>query len=135
MSISTSPVRSTPPDPRLRKLRDALDRVASRDFGRLLGRWRALSRKPDGDKLQALEADIAASAARRAARAASKPAVTIDASLPIAARADDIVELIRKHQVVVIAGETGSRKTIQLPKLCPAPVRGETGRIDWTQPR
>ena len=135
MSTSTSPARSSSPDPRLRQLRDALDRVASRDFGRLLGRWRALSRKPDSGKLQALEADIAVSAARRAARASSKPAVTVDASLPIAARADDIVELIRKHQVVVIAGETGSGKTTQLPKLCLAAGRGEAGMIGCTQPR
>ncbi|HEY4291705.1 ATP-dependent RNA helicase HrpA [Luteibacter sp.] len=135
MSTSTSPTRPSAPDPRLRELRDALARVASRDFGRLLGRWRALSRKPDAGKLQALAADIAASTARRAARVASKPVIAVDASLPIAARADDIVKLIREHQVVVIAGETGSGKTTQLPKLCLAAGRGEAGMIGCTQPR
>ena len=126
---------ATPPDPRLRPLREALATVSSRDFGRLLGRWRSLSRQPDTRKLDALAADIAASAARRQARAAAKPAIRLDESLPISARAEEIVELIRKHQVVVIAGETGSGKTTQLPKLCLAAGRGEAGMIGCTQPR
>ncbi|MEO7199928.1 MAG: ATP-dependent RNA helicase HrpA, partial [Dokdonella sp.] len=59
----------------------------------------------------------------------------VDESLPIAARADEIVDLIRKHQVIVLAGETGSGKTTQLPKLCLAAGRGRTGMIGCTQPR
>ena len=133
------PMNDTPNPPsdeaRLRTLREALAGVSSRDFGRLLGRWRGLSRQPDARKLEALAVDIAASAARRQARAAAKPAVRLDESLPISARADEIVELIRKHQVVVIAGETGSGKTTQLPKLCLAAGRGEAGMIGCTQPR
>ncbi|HET6905367.1 MAG TPA: ATP-dependent RNA helicase HrpA [Rhodanobacteraceae bacterium] len=70
-----------------------------------------------------------------AARAASIPPVTIDESLPIAQRADEIVELIRSRQVLVIAGETGSGKTTQLPKLCLAAGRGVHGMIGCTQPR
>ena len=126
---------SASPDARLRELRRALDGVSSRDFGRLLGRWRGLSRQPDAAKLDALMAAIEASAAKRQARVAAKPAVKLDESLPITARADEIVELIRKHQVVVIAGETGSGKTTQLPKLCLAAGRGEAGMIGCTQPR
>ncbi|HET6806048.1 MAG TPA: ATP-dependent RNA helicase HrpA [Frateuria sp.] len=126
---------ATPPEARLRALRDALATVSSRDFGRLLGRWRGLARQPDARKLEALASDIAASAARRQARMQSKPAIRLDESLPISARADEIVELIRTHQVVVIAGETGSGKTTQLPKLCLAAGRGEAGMIGCTQPR
>src|SRR6185437_7160632 len=70
-----------------------------------------------------------------AARVASIPPITIDEALPIARRADEIVELIRKHQVLVIAGETGSGKTTQLPKLCLAAGRGVEGMIGCTQPR
>ncbi|HET6912735.1 MAG TPA: ATP-dependent RNA helicase HrpA [Rhodanobacteraceae bacterium] len=70
-----------------------------------------------------------------AARAASIPPITIDESLPIAQRADEIVELIRTRQVLVIAGETGSGKTTQLPKLCLAAGRGIHGKIGCTQPR
>ena len=123
------------PDVRLRPLRQALDTVSSRDFGRLLGRWRELTRRFDEKKLAALSADIEASAIRRQARVDAKPAIRLDESLPITARADEIVELIRKHQVVVIAGETGSGKTTQLPKLCLAAGRGEAGMIGCTQPR
>ena len=63
------------------------------------------------------------------------PAATVDDDLPIAAEADRIVELIRKHQVVIVAGETGSGKTTQLPKLCLAAGRGAAGMIGCTQPR
>jgi ATP-dependent helicase HrpA len=120
-------------DPRL--LRQQLDSVSSRDFGRLLGRLRGLSRRPEANKLAALAADIARSAAKRQQRVAAKPVIALDESLPISARGEDIIELIRKHQVVVIAGETGSGKTTQLPKLCLAAGRGEAGMIGCTQPR
>ncbi len=116
-------------------LRAELDHVMARDFGRLLSRWRRLREQPAGAALEALRADVAASKARRDARAARVPAIRIDESLPIAARADEIVELIRKHQVVVLAGETGSGKTTQLPKLCLAAGRGAGGLIGCTQPR
>ena len=122
-------------DTRMRSLRNVLDSVSSRDFGRLLGRWRVLSRRPDEAKLEKLVADIERSAAVRRARVAAKPTIRLDESLPISARADDIIELIRKHQIVVIAGETGSGKTTQLPKLCLAAGRGEAGMIGCTQPR
>ncbi|MBM7122528.1 ATP-dependent RNA helicase HrpA [Dyella kyungheensis] len=133
MTPTASNAAST--DARLRPLRQALDDVTSRDYGRLLGRWRELSRRFDEKKLAALSADIEASVARRKARAAAKPAIRLDESLPITARAEEIIELIRKHQVVVIAGETGSGKTTQLPKLCLAAGRGEAGMIGCTQPR
>src|SRR5690606_5768161 len=51
------------------------------------------------------------------------------------AQAERIIELIRSHQVVVIAGETGSGKTTQIPKLCLAAGRGSAGMIGCTQPR
>ncbi len=63
------------------------------------------------------------------------PRLPIDPQLPIAAAADEIVELIRRHQVVVVAGETGSGKTTQLPRLCLAAGRGAKGMIGCTQPR
>ncbi|HZX70310.1 MAG TPA: ATP-dependent RNA helicase HrpA, partial [Rhodanobacter sp.] len=135
---STTPVVAT--DPGLRKLRRQLDAVCSRDFARLLGRWRTLSRRADEsradeNKVEALVVDIERSAAKRGARVAAKPVIRLDASLPISARGEDIVKLIREHQVVVIAGETGSGKTTQLPKLCLAAGCGEAGMIGCTQPR
>src|SRR5690348_10724107 len=135
MNDHCAPASDPAADPGLRTLRRQLDAVCSRDFGRLLGRWRTLSRRPDEKKMGALAADIERSASQRRARVAAKPAIHLDASLPISARGEDIVKLIREHQVVVIAGETGSGKTTQLPKLCLAAGRGEAGMIGCTQPR
>jgi len=55
--------------------------------------------------------------------------------LPISARAGEIVDAIQAHPVVILAGETGSGKTTQIPKLCLTAGRGSTGRIACTQPR
>ena len=55
--------------------------------------------------------------------------------LPISARAEEIVGLIQTHQVVILAGETGSGKTTQIPKMCLAAGGGARGRIACTQPR
>ena len=55
--------------------------------------------------------------------------------LPISARADEITAAIAENQVVILAGETGSGKTTQIPKMCLAAGRGQRGRIACTQPR
>ena len=55
--------------------------------------------------------------------------------LPVSQRRDDLAASIRDHQVVVVAGETGSGKTTQLPKICLELGRGTTGLIGHTQPR
>ncbi len=55
--------------------------------------------------------------------------------LPITARAEEIVALLQSHQVVILAGETGSGKTTQIPKMCLLAGGGQTGRIACTQPR
>src|SRR5262245_20511102 len=55
--------------------------------------------------------------------------------LPITARVADLADAIAAHPVVIVAGETGSGKTTQLPKICLAMGRGTDGRIGCTQPR
>lgn len=55
--------------------------------------------------------------------------------LPVTQRREDIAEAIREHQVVIVAGETGSGKTTQLPKICLELGRGTNGLIGHTQPR
>jgi ATP-dependent helicase HrpA len=113
-----------------------IDGALSRDRGRLLGLWSKCKAKPDDAALGgAFALKLHASIAERERRAAMLPTAMVDSSLPIAASADAIIELIRKHQVVVIAGETGSGKTTQLPKLCIAAGRGAAGMIGCTQPR
>ncbi|MBP3974896.1 ATP-dependent RNA helicase HrpA [Pseudoxanthomonas spadix] len=116
--------------------RRAIDGALSRDRGRLHGLWARWKARPDDEQLrerfgQALQASVQAFEQR----AASLPAITLDPSLPIAREGEQIVALIRSHQVVVIAGETGSGKTTQLPKLCLAAGRGVAGMIGCTQPR
>src|SRR5438445_231085 len=102
----------------LKSLREALDHVMARDLGRLLARWRRLASArpaPAAHELAALRSDIDASVSRRAARAQRVPEIRVDETLPISVKADEIVRLIKTHQVVVLAGETGSGKTTQLP--------------------
>ena len=116
--------------------RRAIDGALTRDRGRLHGLWSRWNGKPgDAGARAAFEQALAVSSAKVSARVASAPAVTLDESLPIAREAEQIVELIRAHPVVVIAGETGSGKTTQLPKLCLAAGRGVAGMIGCTQPR
>jgi ATP-dependent helicase HrpA len=61
--------------------------------------------------------------------------IQFPAELPVSARREDIAEAIRDHQVVIVAGETGSGKTTQLPKICLMLGRGEDAMIGHTQPR
>ncbi|GAA2877047.1 ATP-dependent helicase [Actinoplanes cyaneus] len=63
------------------------------------------------------------------------PPITYPQALPVSARKDDIAAAIRDHQVVVVAGETGSGKTTQIPKICLELGRGVRGQIGHTQPR
>ena len=68
-------------------------------------------------------------------REASVPAITYPPELPVSAARNEIMAAIRAAQVVVIAGETGSGKTTQLPKMCLELGRGVRGLIGHTQPR
>ncbi|MBN8214579.1 MAG: ATP-dependent RNA helicase HrpA [Xanthomonadales bacterium] len=126
-----------PHDRALQNARRAVDGALARDRGRLLGLWSRWSAKTADAGAQAAFADaLAKSVAAREVRAKSLPtAFEIDPALPIGGEAERIIELIRSHQVVVIAGETGSGKTTQLPKLCLAAGRGAAGMIGCTQPR
>src|ERR1700733_5058374 len=74
-------------------------------------------------------------AAARAVRRAAMPPITYPPELPVSQRRDEIAKAIRDHQVVIIAGETGSGKTTQIPKICLELGRGVAGQIGHTQPR
>src|SRR5690625_1936081 len=63
------------------------------------------------------------------------PKITYPEALPVSARRSDIAAAIKDHQVVIIAGETGSGKTTQIPKICLELGRGQNGQIGHTQPR
>ena len=59
----------------------------------------------------------------------------LNTDLPVTTRCDEIINAIKDHQVIIVAGETGSGKTTQLPKLAMLAGRGITGQIGHTQPR
>ncbi|HTX29588.1 MAG TPA: ATP-dependent RNA helicase HrpA [Streptosporangiaceae bacterium] len=71
----------------------------------------------------------------RAARRAAMAPIEYPSELPVSQRRDEIARAIRDHQVVIIAGETGSGKTTQIPKICLELGRGVEGQIAHTQPR
>ncbi|GAA5184808.1 ATP-dependent RNA helicase HrpA [Rugosimonospora acidiphila] len=73
--------------------------------------------------------------ARLDRRRAAVPGITYPEALPVSQKKDDILAAIRDHQVVIVAGETGSGKTTQLPKICLELGRGINGMIGHTQPR
>ena len=85
--------------------------------------------------LQEIGAEIHAAAERVALTDAAVPTITYPDALPVTARKNDIAEAIRDNQVVIIAGETGSGKTTQIPKICLELGRGRRGFIGHTQPR
>lgn len=87
------------------------------------------------DKLLALAQRINASALRRKERQENVPKIIYPEDLPVTQRLDDIRKAITDHQVVVLAGETGSGKTTQIPKICLEMGRGVAGLIAHTQPR
>ncbi len=120
----------------LRQARRSLDQACTRDRGRLLGLWAKWNAHPsDAAARERFQAGLARSLALRQSRAEALPRAEPDPGLPIAREADRIVALLRAHPVVVVAGETGSGKTTQLPKLCLAAGRGAAGMIGCTQPR
>jgi ATP-dependent helicase HrpA len=85
--------------------------------------------------IEKITADLDAAEDRLARRRASVPAITYPEALPVSGRREEIAAAIRDHQVVVVAGETGSGKTTQIPKICLELGRGIRGMIGHTQPR
>ncbi|MCB5190041.1 ATP-dependent RNA helicase HrpA [Methylobacillus arboreus] len=91
--------------------------------------------KPVDKLLAELAAKIQASVNRLKLRREQLPRPEYPQELPVSTRKDEIAEAIRKNQVVIVSGETGSGKTTQLPKICLELGRGVSGLIGHTQPR
>ncbi|MGL1011707.1 ATP-dependent RNA helicase HrpA [Vibrio vulnificus] len=79
--------------------------------------------------------DIAKSMMEVEQRSRYQPKIEYPEILPVSQKKDDIADAIAHHQVVIVAGETGSGKTTQLPKICAELGRGKFGLIGHTQPR
>lgn len=112
-----------------------LDHAMIAERHRLRRQLHELRKRPDDAKLAQWAQRVQASCDQAVARKASVPTVRYDDSLPIAAKRDEIKKLVAENQVVIIAGETGSGKTTQLPKICLELGRGQFGLIAHTQPR
>ncbi|GAA4550866.1 ATP-dependent RNA helicase HrpA [Pseudonocardia xishanensis] len=119
-------------------LADLEARVAalrSTDAQRLGRRLQGARRSGNGRAQQAVAEAVATAEHRLERRRAAVPRISYPEQLPVSARREDIAAAIRDNQVVIIAGETGSGKTTQLPKICLELGRGVTGLIGHTQPR
>ncbi|MFF5447314.1 ATP-dependent RNA helicase HrpA [Streptomyces sp. NPDC012888] len=120
-------------------LQTLLGEISLRDAHRLGRRLEGARRirKPEARQgvLDEIAAEAAKAAERLAGRASRMPRVTYPEALPVSQKKDEIAEAIRDHQVVIVAGETGSGKTTQIPKICMELGRGVKGMIGHTQPR
>lgn len=92
-------------------------------------------KQPSDKQWEKLTADLTRAQARLQRRRATVPTITYPPDLPVSAAREEIAAAIAAHQVVVVAGETGSGKTTQLPKICLELGRGVKGAIGHTQPR
>ncbi|NUT98546.1 MAG: ATP-dependent RNA helicase HrpA [Saccharothrix sp.] len=118
-----------------RRLSDLMTRDARRLRRRLEGAKKVRDEKARAAVHAEIAAEVEQAELRVALRREAVPKITYPAELPVSARKDDIAALIRDHQVVIVAGETGSGKTTQIPKICLELGRGVLGQIGHTQPR
>ncbi|MDQ0909462.1 ATP-dependent helicase HrpA [Streptomyces canus] len=136
--MSTHPAPA-PGTPAFGDLAARLTELSLRDAHRLGRRLEGARkiRKPEARAavLSEIEAEVGKGEERVSARRARVPAVSYPEQLPVSQKKDDIAAAIRDHQVVIVAGETGSGKTTQIPKICLELGRGVKGMIGHTQPR
>lgn len=112
-----------------------LDGLLGSDREQLGRRLERVRRTKDARALQGVVAAVEQAERRVEVRRSAVPEITYPPELPVSQLKDDIAAAIRDHQVVVVAGETGSGKTTQIPKICLELGRGVQGMIGHTQPR
>ena len=131
-TTTTSTPDTTSNAPSHKELYAQLSEVSAADEHRLRRRLK----KARSDRARhAIARDLAAARTQFAAKIATLPTITYPPDLPVSQRVDDIADTIRTHQVTIVAGETGSGKTTQIPKICLALGCGRKGMIGHTQPR
>ena len=133
----SSPAVTSPPT--VAGLAARLPEVGVADAARLGRRLERLRGVRDPGRrnhdLAQLERQLSGAADRVARRRERVPRMHYPPTLPVSARREDLLAAIADHQVVIVAGETGSGKTTQLPKICLELGRGVRGLIGHTQPR
>ena len=125
--------------PSIAELAARLPDLAPLDERRIRRGLSAARKLRDGDaRRQAtvkLAMQVERAEARLAARRSAVPRISYPPELPISERREEIAQAIKANQVVIVAGETGSGKTTQIPKICLELGRGVRGMIGHTQPR
>ncbi|WP_369681188.1 ATP-dependent RNA helicase HrpA [Lawsonella clevelandensis] len=108
------------------------EKVTLRDYDQLR---RRIQHVRSISSCEAIEQDLETAELKLQLRQETLPHISYPQELPISARINDIRDALLHHQVVIVAGETGSGKTTQLPKLCMELGWGTRGIIGHTQPR
>ncbi|GAA6172919.1 ATP-dependent RNA helicase HrpA [Colwellia sp. KU-HH00111] len=149
LCIENSTLTKEPPN--IQHLFDALQRVKRADFlwlkKQLIHHKRMMNQLASSESHQDTKVSQQLKQLKKTAQAIEQsinekqqklqnlPSITYPEGLPISDNAEQISQAIRDHQVVIIAGETGSGKTTQIPKICLELGRGVDGLIGHTQPR
>ncbi|MDR4496635.1 MAG: ATP-dependent RNA helicase HrpA [Candidatus Scalindua sp.] len=126
--------------PNLEKTRRLIKSTMLRDQPKFRKQLSRLQKQKDKDRkwykdIQQLRDLIRASALFRKNRLEKRPQMSYPVHLPILKHREELIDAIRLHQVLIIAGETGSGKTTQLPKMCVDAGQGQAAIIACTQPR
>lgn len=118
----------------LEQVRQQIDQCMVKDRFGFTKKLRRIRSRED-QQFKSLLASIERSCDMARQRREALPAISYPDSLPISQKREEIAAAIEQHQVVIVAGETGSGKTTQLPKICLELGRGVYGMVGHTQPR
>jgi len=118
----------------------AFSELCLNDARHLENKWQQINARlakglPSDKLLKKFETALQQAQTRLAQRREALPSISFDDALPISAKRDDIAAALENNQVIVLAGETGSGKTTQIPKICLQQGRGIRGMVGHTQPR
>ena len=137
--VGSYPCSAMSTGPEVQTLRERLDHLLVVDTHHLGRRLEGLRRARNAQRraalLKAIRADLHDAETRAQRRAARQPQLAYPDELPISQARPEILTALRDHQVVVVAGETGSGKTTQLPKMLLELGFGRRGYVGHTQPR
>ncbi|WP_035845464.1 ATP-dependent RNA helicase HrpA [Kitasatospora azatica] len=135
----SSPAVQPADAPTIGELAARLPELTLRDQQRIGRRLDGARRVRKAEAREAIAAELAAEVAKAEQRIEQRrqavPQISYPAELPVSQKKDEILAAIRDHQVVIVAGETGSGKTTQIPKICLELGRGIKGLVGHTQPR
>ncbi len=133
--IHTPAQPETDPQTAVKAFMSQLDACNQQEAARIIRRVSQTKGKPGQKDLENMASWLDRGLDKVRQRQAAHKPVSFPQGLPVSDRVDDISKAIEQHQVVIIAGETGSGKTTQIPKICLNHGRGIRGLIGHTQPR